>query len=76
MLAYVYCVLFVFQTISDVVNRVTTGQMRKVARAGLDPRTNVPLSVKALKGGLKIVQALQNTWQNSQMGMFQIVQVS
>ncbi|KAK7490460.1 hypothetical protein BaRGS_00018246, partial [Batillaria attramentaria] len=55
-------------TVSEIVDRVAEGKMKKVAMSGLDPRENVPLSVKVMKGGLNVVQALQTTWSNSTPG--------
>ncbi|XP_076463165.1 uncharacterized protein LOC143295384 [Babylonia areolata] len=59
---------FTNSTISQVVDRVVQGRMKKVAVAGLDPRMNVPIATKLLKGGLKLAQALQLSWQKSQIG--------
>ncbi|KAL8576508.1 hypothetical protein ACOMHN_003066 [Nucella lapillus] len=59
---------FTNHTIAQVVDRVVQGRMKKVAMSGLDPRQNVPLSMKVMKGGLKLIQALQLSWQNSEMG--------
>ncbi|XP_025110071.1 uncharacterized protein LOC112573705 [Pomacea canaliculata] len=59
---------FINQTVSEVVDRITKAKMKQVAEQGLDPRQHVPLLVKVMKGGLKIVQELQMSWQNSETG--------
>lgn len=62
------CVRARAQTVSEVVDRITKAKMKQVAEQGLDPRQHVPLLVKVMKGGLKIVQELQMSWQNSETG--------
>lgn len=62
------CVRARAQTVSEVVDRITKAKMKQVAEQGLDPRQHVPLLVKVMKGGLKIVQELQMSWQNSEPG--------